>query len=147
MPARIRHFIHVSSNSTARASVGTSYDTAKSHSHELLADAPAFLASSVWRGYLESIIVQTSVWAGGTPPTTIDLMVSADSDGDVILVPTTTATLEPALTTASAGGAAYKVDTPLTIIGGAAGDSTIYIHVKTDSGTLTLDNTTVTWSE
>lgn len=147
MPARIRRFIHVSSNTTSRASINTSYDLTKGHSHDLLSGAPPFLANAVWRGYLDSVVVQVSSLAGGTPPSTIDMLITADAAGDVILVPSTTATIEAALTTANAGGVAYKVDTSLTIPSGSAGDSTIYIFVKTNSGTLTLDATTVTWAE
>ncbi len=139
--------MHVSSDNTSRASIGTSYDLAKTHSHDLLSNTPAFQRNATWRGYLESITVLTSSWAGGTPPTSITLAVTADAAGDIVLVPSTTATLEAALTTASSGGAAFKVATPLTIVAGSAGDGTLYIHVKTDSGTLTLDNTTVIWSE
>lgn len=147
MPARIRHFYHVSSNSTSVASVGTAYAAAKAHSHDLLANAPDFLTQQVWRGKLESVVVNVSSMAGGTPPATIDLMISCDADGDVILVPSTTATIEAAVTTANAGGVSYKVDTPLTIIAGAAGDSTVYVFTKADNGTFTLDNTTLVWSE
>jgi hypothetical protein len=143
VPARIRHFFHTSENTTARALIGQAYDTAKSHSHDLLANAPEFLSQAVWRGRLDSVVIQTSSWAGGTPPTTLDMMISSDSDGDVILVPTTTATLEPGVTTANIGGVAYKVDCPLTIVAGAKGDSTIYVHFKCDSGTLTVDVSTV----
>ncbi len=74
-------------------------------------------------------------------------MVTADADGDVILLNSTTATLEPALTTANAGGVSYRVDAPLSIVGGNVGDGTIYLHIKTDSGTLTLDGSAVYWSE
>jgi len=51
------------------------------------------------------------------------------------------------LESANAGGVAFKVDTPLTIPGGTAGDGTIYLHFKCDSGTLTVDVSNVIWSE
>lgn len=145
MATRITHFYHYEDDGTARAAVGTTYDVAKGHSYDLLANRPQFQQNVNWRGRLEGLAIKVSSIALGA--TQLTMRLCADAAGDVILVPDTTATISTGITTATAGNVAYKIDVPVQLPVGGPGAGTIYLFIKTDAGTVTLDASQLSWSE
>tara|TARA_R110000868_G_scaffold85760_3_gene241044 strand:+ start:4449 stop:4835 length:387 start_codon:yes stop_codon:yes gene_type:complete len=127
------------------AAVGTTYDLAKAHVHDLGVGRPAFQATKSWSGYLQGIMLHVTSIAGGAASLTV--RVTLDAAGDYSAVPDVTVTLATGITTATTGCAAIKVQVPLFQILGSAGNSTLYVHVKTDAGTVTLATSCLTWSE
>lgn len=145
MSVRITHFYHYESDTTSRASIGTTYDKTKGHSYNLLANRPQFQQNVNWRGRLEGLNIQVNTIAGGAASLT--MRICSDADGDVVLVPDTTATISTGITTATSGSVAFKVDVPLQLPVGGPGAGTLYLFVKVDVGTVTMGSSQLSWSE
>lgn len=141
MAARIRAFFHNSSNTTPVASVGTAFDKAKAKVHDLRLNAPLALSVSPFYGRVEGITVQVAAIAGGA--TTLTVRLCLDSDCDVSIVPDVTATIAVGVTTATAGSIAVSVGLPYFQTSGG----NLYLVAKTDTGTVTLGDTAINWSE
>jgi hypothetical protein len=117
---------------TSPTSVGTSFDTGKNGSVEI---KPANEAVYVKP---EMLIVQCSSLAGGTPPTSVVVRITKDSNGDECIVPDTSGSLSTGLTTATDATAVYEIGLPY--LDTASSAASLYLFFKTDSGTLTVDS-------
>lgn len=87
---------------------------------------------------LSAVYIHVHAIAAGA--TKLTLRISPDALGDEILVPDTQATIATGYTNTTRGGVVYKVDVDAFLEA-----STIYWTVKTDAGTATLKEITVTY--
>jgi|TARA_R100000084_G_C4648875_1_gene148421 hypothetical protein len=144
MPTRITHFLH-DSTVTGAQTLGTSFDLADVHAHDLQSFLPAFQKTARnYRGIVEGIHIRLT--AAGTP-TKVTIRVTSDAEGDVILVPDTEATLVAGLTTATTKSVAYSVKLPLFQRLSSPGNGTLYVFAKLDAGTATFAESSLTWME
>ena len=146
MPTRITHFLHDSLQTGAQV-LGTSFDTADVHVHDLNAAlAPLMAAKRNFRGIVNGIHVRLT--SAGSP-TKVTIRVCADADGDYTLVPDTEATLVAGITTATSKCAGFKVDLPLHQILGGPGNGNLYLFAKVDDGTgnAVFAQSCITWGE
>lgn len=150
---KVGTYYHSSLNSTAIAAVGTTYDAAKFHLHNLIPASeepssfpprfPGRTRTIKFASKIEGLHVRVTNIAGGA--TKLICRITEDAGGDVPLVPDTEATISLGITAATTGMVAYKVGIPL--FGIVTADSEFWVWVKTDSGTVTLANSLLTWSE
>lgn len=87
---------------------------------------------------LSAVYIHVHAIAAGA--TKLTLRISPDALGDEILVPDTQATIATGYTNIARGGVVYKVDVDAFLEA-----ATIYWTVKTDAGTATLKEITVTY--
>jgi archaellin len=87
---------------------------------------------------LSAIYIHVHAIAAGC--TALTVRISPDAGGDEILVPDTQATLSTGYTTPARGGVVYKIDVDAFLE-----TSTIYWTVKTNLGTATLKDFTLTY--
>ena len=140
MPARIRAFFHQSRVTADVASVGTAFDAAKLHTHDLRDNAPLALSLSPFYGRVEGITVHvTSISSSPT----LTVRVCLDAAGDLSIVPDVTATIAPGVTTAASGSIAVSVGLPYFQTSGG----NLYVFFKVDAGTVTVSESNITWSE
>lgn len=143
MPARIRTFFHDSLVVPSPVPVlGTTFDLADVHVHDLLVDAVQYLKPGPFDNRIESIHVRLTNIAGGATKCTLRLC--ADAAGDYTLIPDVTATLVTGITTANSGCIAVEVGIPVFQI---FGGSTFYLFAKLDAGTANFAQSCITWSE
>jgi len=133
------HFYHSSTVTSNVAAVGTTFDTAKFHLHELNA---GLTVGTVFKGYVEGLFIRVTNIAGGA--TKITARLCCDANGDFTFLPDTEATLATGLTTATTGVAVYEFKLPIKQF---FGTDDVYLFLKTDAGTVTLANSCITWSE
>ena len=144
MPTNIRHFLH-HNDVTGSEGVTNAFQLACVHAHDLNAGQVPFLANKNYIGIVDSIQVVLTGLAVGATDVTIRLC--EDAAGDIIIVPDTTATLATGLTTSTTGCAVFKVQTIIRQDLGAAGNGTLYLFVKLNSGTATFAGSQITWQE
>ena len=72
------------------------------------------------------------------------MRVSRDSNGDEMIVPDVTATISTGVTTAADGSVAIDIDVPYAEPNNT---DSMYVLVKTDTGTVTLSESTFSWSD
>ena len=142
MPARIKSFFHDSLVAPGSPpALGTSFNTADVHVHDLLAGAVPFKVNGPFGARVEALHVQVTDIVTATKLT---VKLSLDPDGDLTLVPATEAALDPGITTIDSGCVAIKVGIPVfQILGG----STVYLFAHVDAGSADLAQSCVTWSE
>jgi hypothetical protein len=142
MPARIKSFFHDSLVvSGSPPALGTSFNTADVHVHDLLAGAVPFKVNGPFAARVEALHVRVTNIVTAAKLT---VKLSLDPAGDITLVPATEVTLDPGITTANSGCAAIKVGIPVfQILGG----STVYLFAHVDAGSADLAQSCVTWSE
>ncbi len=144
MPTRITHFLH-DSTVTGSEALGTTFDAADVHVHDLQAFLPAFQKDARnYRGIVEGIHVRLT---SAATPTKVTVRLCADADGDIVLVPDTEATLVGGITTSATKSAAYSVKLPLFQRLSAPGNGSLYLFAKVDSGTATFAESSITWME
>jgi hypothetical protein len=146
MPTRITNFLH-DSLQTGLQVLGTSFNTADVHVHDLTATLPDFQRTGRnFYGIVEGIHVRLT--SAGSP-TKVTIRVCADADGDYTLVPDTEATLVAGVTTATSKCAAFSVGIPIFQILGGPGNGSLYLFAKVDDGTgnPVLAQTCITWRE
>jgi len=146
MPTRITNFLHDSLQTGAQV-LGTSFDTADVHVHDLTATLPDFQRTGRnFYGIVEGIHVRLT--SAGSP-TKVTIRVCADADGDYTLVPDTEATLVAGVTTATSKCAAFSVGIPIFQILAGPGNGSLYLFAKVDDGTgnPVLAQTCITWRE
>lgn len=88
--------------------------------------------------HLSAIYIHIHAAAGGCSKLT--LRISPDATGDEILVPDTQASIAFGYTNVARGGVVYKVDVDAFLE-----SSTIYWTIKTDAGTATAKDITITY--
>jgi len=144
MATRITHFLH-SSRVTGAQTLGTSFDVADVHVHDLTeGQAPIVTNKRNWYGILEGI--QVKLTSAGTAAT-CTIRLCADAAGDEVLIPDTDATLVAGITTATTKSAAYSVHLPLFQLLDFPGNGSLYLFCKVDADTPTMAETVLTWSE
>jgi hypothetical protein len=74
---------------------------------------------------------------------TVTCKVTADAAGDTIVIPERTGTLDVGETTATDGSVAFNLSSQAWV----DGDDTVYLWLKGDAGTFTLDTSRLIWSE
>lgn len=146
MPTRILHFIHNSIVAPGTPPVlGTSFNTADVHVHNLQADLVEFQRNNRnFEGIVEGLHVRVTNLGAATKLT---IRICADPQGDITLVPDTEATLVPGLTTATTACVAYKIQIPLFQILGGPGNGNLYVFAKVDAGTPIFAQSDLTWME
>ena len=133
--ARVGSFTHGSTVTDDVAAIGTSFDTAKFHLHQLKPDVQ-------FKDTIEGVYVRVKAIAGGAAKLTLRLC--CDPNGDYTFLPDTEATLAIGLTTATTGVAVWDFGLPLKQF---FGTSDVYLFIKTDAGTVTLDASCIVWKE
>ncbi|UCC74388.1 MAG: hypothetical protein JSV86_07475, partial [Gemmatimonadota bacterium] len=73
--------------------------------------------------------------------------ITADANGDVILIPDTEATLATGITTATTGSAMFSIDLPCYQLENFPGNGTLYVFAKVDADTPTWSESVLVWSE
>jgi hypothetical protein len=145
MSTRITHFWHPSSVETDQASIGTAFDVAKAHEHTLYDNStPDRVAAINWKGMLESLIIRVKAISTATALT---VRVSLDAAGDYTVMPDVAVDISTGLTTATTGCVAISIALPIKQILAGPGNSSLFVHIKTDAGTVTLDESHLVWSE
>jgi hypothetical protein len=128
MATRITHFYHDSQQLPDPAPVlGTSFDIADVHVHDL---AP---------GQRPVVINSRN--------SKVTIRITADANGDVVLIPDTEADLVTGITTATTGSAMFSVDLPCFLLESFPGNGTLYVFAKVDAGTPTWSESVLAWSE
>ena len=143
---------HHSTVTTPVASVGSAFNTAKVHLHTLIPGTtslgpaptdPPRTRTRLFASRVEGLHIHVSSIAGGA--TKLTVRICADAAGNYSLVPDTEATLALGVTTATEGCVAFQVGIPLFPI--LNGDSRLWVFIRTDAGTVTVDASCITWSE
>ena len=138
--ARTGGFTHVARYVTSRAGVGMAYDAAKKHTLALRVAVPS--APALRRdGQMGALYVYCSAIAGGA--TTLTCKVTRDAAGDQAIVPSTTATWDVGVATATDGSVVYSVKIPLVLLT----SDECYVFFKVDAGTVTIDESALVWQE
>jgi len=150
---KVGTYFHDSLNVTPVAAVGTTFDVTKFHIHDLIPDQtfpvsapprlPGTTRKTLFASRIEGLHVRVTSIAGGAAKLTC--RITADAGGDLILMPDTQATIATGITTTSSGCVAFQIGIPF--FGIVNRDSKFWLWVKTDSGTVTLAQSCVTWSE
>jgi hypothetical protein len=146
MPTRISHFLH-DSLQTGSQVLGTAFDTADVHEHDLQSKLPEFQRKGRnFQGIVNGIHVRLT---SATSPTKVTIRVCADADGDYTLVPDTEADLVAGVTTAATKCAAFSVNLPLFQILNSPGNGSLYLFAKVDDGTgnPVFAQSCITWQE
>jgi len=148
---RISNSYHKSVVEDAVSSVGTSYDTAKYHLHDLIPDvtysasAPGVagvVRKTLFGSKIEGLTILATSISGAA---SLTVRICGDEEGVISLMPDTTATISLGIADATAGTVAYSVGVPF--FGIVNSDSKFWVFVKTDAGTVTLERSILTWSE
>lgn len=119
------------STAAAVASVGTSYAAAKVLAVNVLLQGQKHAHISGVDARLSSISTAAE----------LTMRVSADAAGDDPIVPDTTATIAPGITTATVGLASIATEREFNLA--RLTSDTVYVHFKTDAGTVTVDSVDV----
>jgi hypothetical protein len=146
MPTRITNFLHDSLQTGAQV-LGTAFDVADVHVHDMTAGLPDFQRTGRnYYGIVEGIHVRLT---SASSPTKVTIRLCADAAGDYTLVPDTEADLVAGVTTASAKCAAFAVRLPIFQILNSPGNGSLYLFAKVDDGTgnPVLAQTCITWRE
>jgi hypothetical protein len=145
MPTRISHFLH-SSTVTGSQVLGTAFDTADVHEHDLQSKLPQFQRKGRnYQGIVGGIFLKLTTIGTATKCT---IRLCSDPDGDVVLVPDTEAQIVTGVTTATTGSVAYSVNLPLFQTLDSPGNGSLYLFAKTDAAsTAVMAESTITWQE
>ena len=144
MPTRITNFLHDSVQAPDTPPVlGTAYNTADVHVHDMTGDLPAFKGAGNFHGIIEGIHVKLTA---ASTPTKVTIRLCLDADGDVTVVPDTEADLVAGISTAAEKCAAFSVRLPVFQIF-AATNRNLYLFAKVDSGTANFAQSCITWRE
>lgn len=144
MPTRITNFLHDSVRAPDTPPVlGTAFNTADVHVHDMTGDLPAFKGAGNFHGIIEGIHVKLTA---ASTPTKVTIRLCLDADGDVTVVPDTEADLVAGISTAAEKCAAFSVRLPVFQIF-AATNRNLYLFAKVDSGTANFAQSCITWRE
>lgn len=144
MPTRITNFIHDSQQAPGSAPVlGTSFDAADVHTHDLTGDLPAFKGAGLYHGMVDAIFVKLT---SASTPTKVTIRLCLDANGDEAVVPDTEANLVAGITTAATKCAVFSVGIPIVQLFDATRRN-LFLFAKVDSGTATFAQSVITWRE
>lgn len=142
MPNKTVGFFHRSIQTPSPTpALGTSYNTADVHVHNLLSGAVPFLSAGPVQGRFEALHVHLHNIAGGAA--NVDVKICLDANGDNAIVPNTRCPIDTAITTAGQGNIALKIGIPIVAITGG----TFYVFAKLDAGTADYVTSILTWTE
>jgi len=133
---RVKNYRHVARSSAAVAAVGTAYASGKRIS----------LETSYWpdgqpfRGGLQSLSVYVSSISSAA---SITWRLTRDTDGDESIITDVTGALTTGITTATDGSVNFKLNYDVSLESG----DTFYLWIKTDAGTVTVDQAVLLWGE
>ncbi len=122
-------------------SLGTNFNTSEVHLHNLNAGSPTRVSGQKFVGRLGTLFIHLTSISSATKLT---VRVSRDSDGDEMIVPDVTATIATGVTTAADGSVAIDIDVPYAEPNNT---DSMYVITKTDAGTVTLSESTFSWSD
>lgn len=125
-------------DTTERAGIDTAYDATLHHSYVLPGAGPA--GQEIARRHLYTLRLWVSTISGAAALT---VRLTQDAEGDEIILPDTTATISVGITTATEGGIGIDIDAPIWTTEG----TTLYLHAKTNAGTVTLVSSTLLFGE
>ena len=119
--------------------IGTTYDLTKKAEIDLNYNprTARFLA------HVSYLNIQCSNLAPADKPDEITICISEDPEGDQMIVTDTASTLQHGLTTDTNATAIYKIDVIITLDRA----DTVYLHIKTNKGTLELNEAFITWQD
>lgn len=149
--AKVGTYYHKSVVEDAVSSVGTSYDTAKHHLHDLIPDVvslpsapglPSRTRKTLFGSKIEGLTVLVTSISNAA---SLTVRICGDEEGVISLMPDTTATISLGIADATAGTVAFQVGVPF--FGVVNNDSKFWVFIKTDAGTVTLERSILTWSE
>ena len=144
MSGAIRTFFHISQNLDAKSGVGNAFSASNNHKHEMHSNEVSWLAKAPFGSRVDGIVVRVSNIAGSA--TAISVRLCLDSAGNFTVVPDVQATIATGIGSAALGTVAFKVDMP--VFQNTSGETdALYLFFKTDTGTVTVEETRVTWSE
>jgi hypothetical protein len=122
-----------------RATVGTSYDTAKSHTHPIGRN-DASLGYDAAYGTCESIWIEFDNLLSSAA--TVDILICADANCDIPIFEATGVTLTLGVTTATVGTAQVYIGMPWYC---GADTPNVYLVAKTDAGSIDIQKSQITW--
>jgi hypothetical protein len=133
--------IYSSFNNTSVASIGTSFDATKFQLHKLNTPHPTRVADQPFVGHVSALYLHMTSISSATKVTA---RLALDSDGDISFMPDTEATIAIGVTTATEGCVVYKIDidfdSPLN-------SDNMWLMLKTDAGSVTLNQSCISWSD
>lgn len=146
MPTRITNFIHDSQQAPGSAPVlGTSFDAADVHTHDLTGDLPAFKGAGLYHGIVDAIFVKLT---SASNPTKVTIRLCLDANGDEVVVPDTEADLVAGITTAATKCAVFSVGIPIVQLFDAT-KRNLFLFAKVDdaTGNPEFAQSVITWRE
>ena len=100
----------------------------------------AFPPGSAFLGRLASLSLQLSSIVTAV---SVTFRLTADINGDETLIPDTSATMDTGITTEADGSAVFKID----VCSGLESGDSVYLWLKTNAGSATLDQAVLIWEE
>ena len=142
--AKTGKFIHNSSHVGLTLAATNSFAAAARHNVELNFDQNNVVGSTSATGRgvarLGGLYVFVNTIAAGA--TQLIVRLTRDLNGDIPVIPDTTATITTGVTTATIGSCVYKIDVEYSHT-----DDNLYCWIKTNAGTCTVYRLELTWEE
>lgn len=133
-------FIHSSQHFGLTLAVTNAYVAATRHAIDLNQDSN-YLGANRAVAHLSAIYIHVNTIAAGC--TSLTFRLSKDTAGDQPWISDTTATLSTGVTTTTEGAVTAKIDVDFV----KATNDILYLHVKTNAATCTLDRIELVWRE
>ena len=135
--AKVGTFINYVDNAAAVAAVGTAYASAKRITLKMLNSSDARSVD----GYFDRLYVYVSSISSAAA---LSMKITNDADGDdVIIAEIPGKVIETGITTATEGSVIFDLDHQVW----SDTDDTVYLWIKCNNGTVTVDTTRLIWSE
>jgi len=135
--AKVGTFINYVDNAAAVAAVGTAYASAKRITLKMLNSSDARSVD----GYFDRLYVYVSSISSAAA---LSMKITNDADGDdVIIAEIPGKVIETGITTATEGSVIFDLDHQAW----SDTDDTVYLWIKCNNGTVTVDTTRLIWSE
>ena len=135
--AKVGTFINYKDNAAAVAAVGTAYASAKRITLKMLNSSDARSVS----GYFDRLYVYVSSISSAA---SLSMKITNDTDGDDVIVPEIPGrVIETGITTATEGAVVFDLGHQVW----SDADDTVYVWLKCNNGTVTVDTTRLIWSE
>jgi hypothetical protein len=119
--------------------IGNTYDIAK----KIEIDLGYTPRTARFVAHVSLVNIQCSSLAPADKPEEITIRISEDEEGDQMVLTDTVSTLDHGLTTETKATAIYRIDGIISLDRA----DTVYLHVKTDKGTLTVDQAVITYND
>lgn len=126
--------IYQNTDNTTISGVYNTYDLTKYSTIDL-----DYSVSRSFKGTLKGLWVYLSSAANNAA--SISVIITTDTTGDEILIPSTESAISFGLTTATSGSASFLINQSLIL----RDQESIYIFCKTDHGTVQIDKVVLSW--